>query len=99
MVRRQLVVDEYNRYMGGVDKSDQLINLYNVLIVTMVEDSLSPYDRHSYCEQFHPVHSGAATPSRPTTVEALFRLQIDSDLYCYRSIIFYHYLADNWKIS
>ena len=35
MVRRPLVVDEYNIYMRGVDKGDQLINLYNVLIKSL----------------------------------------------------------------
>ena len=34
-VRKPTVVDNYNRYMAGVDRSDQLIAQYNVLIISM----------------------------------------------------------------
>ena len=35
VVRRPDVVGQYNKYMGGVDKSDQLIASYNVLMKSM----------------------------------------------------------------
>ena len=35
LVRRPAVIHDYNQYMGGVDKSDQLLTSYNLLMKSM----------------------------------------------------------------
>ena len=52
------MVDRYNTFMNGVDKSDQLLSYYSFNYRTVkwyIQMSNLPLDRLSYCECLHPV--------------------------------------------
>lgn len=46
-----LVVQKYNKNMGGVDKSDQYLSYHNILRKTVQYwKTILPYGRHSGCQ-------------------------------------------------